>query len=188
MYLTNTELKSFFKVISQRKRIGRGGERRGGSKRRDGFNEQFRVSMTLLLCPPSLCEEGEGGVKGSSVERRPRPASCCNAPALRAPPRGKVTAAPPLKRPSLCLLSAPREQASHSLLEEDTAVYRASQHWLSPMLRVLVTMRSLLLISNSPPVKKFIFSKQTERTEEGGECRHNVGSPLSKPALVKTPT
>lgn len=45
MYLTDTELRVFI-VISQRKRIGQGRGRWGRSKRREGFNEQFRVSMT----------------------------------------------------------------------------------------------------------------------------------------------
>lgn len=189
MYLTDTELR-VFKVISQRKRIGQGQGVGGREQEERGIQRtvQSKHDFTWLLCPPSFCEEGVWGVKSSSAEMRLRPASCCSAPALCEAPRGPVTAVPPLKWPSLCLLSTPTEQDFHSLLEKDTAVYRASRHWLSLMLRVLVTMRSLLLTSNVPAAKEFIFSKQTKRTEGGGECKHNVGSPLDKRSSVKNPT
>lgn len=45
MYLTDTELR-VFKVILKGKELARGRGEGGGSKRREGFNEQFRVSMT----------------------------------------------------------------------------------------------------------------------------------------------
>lgn len=134
MYLTNTELKSFFKVISQRKRIGRGGERRGGSKRRDGFNEQFRVSMTLLLCPPSLCEEGE---KAQACVLLQRSCSPCA-------PTGQghrcATAEAAVSLPAFCANGA-RFPFTSRRRHRSVSCF---SHWLSPMLRVLVTMRSLL--------------------------------------------
>lgn len=118
MYLTNTELR-VFKVISQRKRIGRG----GGRGRRDGFNEQFRGSMTSCCSLVRLLSVRQGRGESKAAPRRsgPGPASCCTLlPSVRNHWSGR-----------LCLLSTPTEQGFHSLLEKDAAVYRASQPWLS---------------------------------------------------------
>lgn len=92
--MTDTEL-GVFKVISQRKRIGQGQGVGGREQEERGIQctVQSKHDFTWLLCPPSFCEEGVGGVKSSSAEMRPRPASCCSAPALCEAPPGPANGA-----------------------------------------------------------------------------------------------
>lgn len=157
---------------------------RGGSQRRDGLNEQVRVSTTSDGSSVLLLSVQKGGYGESKAAHGEKAQACGNAPVLCETPCHRWAT---LKRPSLCLLSTPTQQDFHSHREKDAAVQGASQRWLSLLLRVLVTMRSFLLISHSSPVKNIIFSEPRKGQRKRGGGRHDAGSLRGKPSWAKDP-
>ena len=83
-------------------------------------------------------------------------------------------AASPLKQASHFLLSRPTEQDFHSLLEKDSTMYRVSAVLELPYFQGFSKGKIIIAHQQFIHFLKLIFSKQTKRTEKGGE--HNTKS------------